>query len=324
VTASSTIGSIASFNPFTPITPLDNDDVDDEQADTPDDAGHLATPHHPHPPLLSIAMNRTLVIVDRVGDIDEPKVPHQLAAAGQIEFGGNRPTRSSVAAHESDRVGENDHTEAVQRSPDSDPFEYDDNTSTQSSVEHHESVNSSNQVEDSNDTNVAQHLPTSDESYSDGISPTNPNTDNQEETVYPNAVQQSTMSDQPESPGSNSSTATMIDPHENDDANVLQPSSTSERSESDGSITADSTTVDTTPNPALTTPSSTEFSLNRFDKIVQALADLSPPATFDGDIVVPVDQDLKLHICEKGYDASFKHEEDDEDGEPRQIDESKE
>lgn len=298
VTASSTIGSIASPDPSTP-----NLQRDGEVAEyTPAGQDDIATPPTQPFSRLSISARRTLDLVDRVGNTDEPKVPHQLAASAQIESGDTLSSPPSVVTHGS--LGEDDHTEAVERSPDSDPFEYDDNASTQSSVEHHESGNSSNQVDDCNDTNVAQQLPTSDESYSDGISPINPHTVDQEETVYSNAVQQSTISDGPESP--------------------VQPSSTSERSESDGSITADSATVDTTPTPALTPPSPTEFSLNQFNPIVQALADLSPPSTFDGDIVVPVGQDLKLYICEKGYDASFKHEEDDEDGEVPEIDGSKE
>jgi len=210
-------------------------------------------------------------------------------------------------------------TGGVQRSPDSDPFEFDDSGSTHSSGAPHELSTHSDQEEEDNDANanVAQQLPTSDESYSDSTLPTNPNTIDQEDTVHSNAVQQSTISDQLESPGSHSTSATTTDPDEHDDANVVQRSSTSDQSEFTGSDTADSTTVDTTPIPA-------EFSLNQFVPVVQALSDLSPPFTFDGDIVMPDGQDLKLYICEKGHDASFNNEEDDEDGEAPQIHESKE
>jgi hypothetical protein len=200
VTPSSTIGSIASFNPFTPITPLDNDDVDDEQADTPDDAGHLATPHHPHPIPSSMAINRTLDIVDRVGDINEPKVPHQLAAAGQIESGGAVSSSPSVVAHGplalSVHAGANDQTEGVHQSPDSDPFEYDDSVSTHSPVASPECSTHSDQVDDNIDASVAQQLPTSDQSYSDGTLPTNPTTDEPVEDDDPSAVRRSSTSDQ--------------------------------------------------------------------------------------------------------------------------------
>lgn len=86
------------------------------------------------------------------------------------------------------------------------------------------------------------------------------------------------------------------------------------------------TTESSMANPVSTPPATApaEFSIDLVYPIVQALADLSPPFTFDGDIVMPDGHDLKLFICEKGYDASSRHEEDDEDGVAQRIDVSKE
>jgi hypothetical protein len=171
-TAQSTIRSIASPVPSTP-----NLQRDGEVAEyTPAGQDDIATPPTQPFSRLSISARRTLDLGNRVGDTDEPKVPHQLAASAQIESGGTVSSPPSVVTHGS--LGADDHTEAVQRSPDSDPFEFDDNASTHSSVASHEPSTPSDQVGADDDANVAQHLPTSDQSYSD-----------QEETVYSNVVQ---------------------------------------------------------------------------------------------------------------------------------------
>ena len=301
VTASSTIGSIASSNPFTPITPSDIDDVDDEQADTPDDAGHLATPHHPHPPPSSVAMNRTLDIVDRVEGIDQPKVPHQLAASAQIDSDGILSSELPVVTHPplipSAYVETNDRNE----SPNSDPFEYDDDTSTRSPVASHELSTHSGQAEENNDADVAQHLPTSNQSYSNGLLPTDPTTNNPGEDEYPNGVQRSSTSEESESTGTHLTNAAPVVPEEYHDPNAVQQPSTLDQSDSTGSIHAYPTTVD--PTPTLTPPA--HFSLEQFQPLVHALAQLSYPFTFDGDIVMPDDQHLKLQIWQKEYKPSF-------------------
>jgi hypothetical protein len=303
VTASSTMGDIVSLNPSTPITPQDND-VDDEYedfspqsaTDTPAGQGRLVTPQTQHLSRLSISALPTRDNMDQVKESDEPKVTQQLMTSNSFVPGDTLSSPSSVVTHgllaPSMHVGANAQTDAVHQSPDSDPFEFDDNVSPQPSVEHHEPLNHSDHIEADDRANV---------------------------------VQLSSNSDLSNSSSDFSTNATTTDPEENDDTDgVVQHSPTSHQSEISGSTTADSTTVDTTPTPALTTPSPAEFSLDQFEPIVRALADLSPPSTFDGDIVMPDGQDLKLYICEKGYDASFKHEEDDEDGQARPIDESKE
>jgi hypothetical protein len=292
IPGSSTMRSIASNIPSTPITPQDNDtDVDEEQAESPDDVGHLATPQHPHPPPSSIAINRTLDLVDQVGDIEEPKVPHQLAAPGQIQSGDNPLTHPAVVAqddhHQLNEVEANDQTEGVQPSPNSDPFEFDDNFLTQSSVPTREPVDHSDLVEENDDTDDVEY---------------------------------STFSDQSESGSSFSTNITTAHLEENDNSNVVEQLPTSDQSDSTGSLPTDPTTVE--PTPTLTPLA--EFALDQFDALVRALTELSPPFTFDGDIVMPDGQDLKLYVCEKGYDASFKHEEDDEDDQTQHIDESKE
>ena len=312
VTASSTTGDIVSPNPSTPNLEREGNVVDD----TPAGQDDIATPPTQHVTRSSVALHRTLEPMSRAGN-DDSKVAENLPTLEPFVPGDTLSSPSSVVTHPplipSACVEANDRNE----SPSSDPFEYDDDTSTHSPGASHEHPAHSDQVEENIDTNVAQQLPTSDQSYSDGTLPTNPNTIDQEDAVYSNAVQQSTISDQLESPGSHSTTATTTDSDENDDANVVQRSSTSDQSESPGSITADSATVDTTPTPA-------DFSLDQFVPVVQALSYLSPPFTFDGDIVMPDGQDLKLYICEKGHDASFNNEENDEDGEAQEFDESKE
>lgn len=305
VTASSTVGSIVYPNPSTPNLERDGNVVDE----TPAGQDDIATPQIQPLSRVSISSHRTLNLGDRVEGIDEPKVPHHLAASAQIESGGTVSSSPSVVTHRSlapsVHFGTNDPTEGVHPSPDSDPFEFDGSVSSESPVASHEPSIPSDQIGENDDANVAQHLSTSDQSYPDDTLPSNPDAVDPEDNVYSNVVQQSTISDQVESSGSHSTTATTTDSDENDDADVVQRSSTSEQSESTGSITADSTTVDTTTTPALTTPSPAEFSLNRFDTFVQALADLSPPATFDGDIVMPDDGELKLQIWQKGYKPSF-------------------
>jgi hypothetical protein len=307
MTASTTIGSIASINPFTPITPLDNDDVDDdEQADSPDDAGHLATPHHPHPIPSSIALNRTLDIVDRVGDIDEPKVPHQLAAAGQIESGGTLPPSSSVVTHEplipSAQVETNDQTESVRQSPDSDQFEFDVHAPAQFSIEHHELVSASNQMEANDQTEVDRRSTTSDQSNTSSSLSTNVTTPSQEEFHDSDSVQQSSTSDQSGSTGSIPTNPTTADPMENGGTSVVQRSLTSEQSEDAGALPTNTTAVEL--SSILTPPA--KFALDQFDALVHAFAGLSSPFTYDGDIVMPEDQNLKLYVCEKGYNPEFK------------------
>jgi hypothetical protein len=334
VTASSTMGDIVSLNPSTPITPQDND-VDDEYedfspqsaTDTPAGQGRLVTPQTQHLSRLSISALPTRDNMDQVKESDEPKVTQQLMTSNSFVPGDTLSSPSSVVTHgllaPSMHVGANAQTDAVHQSPDSDPFEFDDNVSPQPSVEHHEPLNHSDHIEADDRANV-ELSSNSDLSNSSSDFSTNATTTDPEENDDTDGVQQSSISDRPDSPGSNSTTVTTTDPDENRDASVVQHSPTSHQSEISGSTTADSRTVDTTPTPALTTPSPAEFSLDQFEPIVRALADLSPPSTFDGDIVMPDGQDLKLYICEKGYDASFKHEEDDEDGQARPIDESKE
>ena len=295
VTASSTVGSIVSPIPSTPNLERGSNAVDD----TPAGQDDIATPPTQPFSRLSISARRTLDLGNRVGDTNEPKVPHQLAASAQIESGGTVSSPPSVVTHGS--LGADDHTEAVKRSPDSDPFEYDDNVSTQSSVEHHESVNSSNQVDDCNDTNVAQQLLTSDESYSDGILSTNPTTNEPVEDDDPNAVQHPFTSDQSEPTGTLPSNAATVVPGEHHDPNAVQQPSTLDQFDSTGSILAYPATVD--PTPTLTPPA--HFPLEQFQPLVHALAQLSYPFTFDGDIVMPDDQHLELQIWQKGYQPSF-------------------
>jgi hypothetical protein len=280
------MGSLGSIEPSTPNLHRDGNVVDD----TP--AGHddIATP--PTQPLsqLSISGCRNFDLEDQGGN-DEPKVPHQLAAPGQIESRGNQTTRPSGAIdellHHSDQVKPDNKTEGVQQSPNSDPFEFDDNFFTQSSVPTREPVDHSDVVEDNDDTDDVEY---------------------------------STFSDQSESGSSFSTNITAAHLEENDASNVVEQLPTLDPSDSTGSLPTNPTTVE--PTPTLTPPA--EFALDQLDALVHALAKLSSPFTFDGDIVMPDGQDLKLYVCEKGYDASFKHEEDDEDDQTPQIDESKE
>lgn len=302
MTASSTVDSIVYPNPSTPNLERDGNVVDE----TPAGQDDIATPQIQ--PLLrsSISTHRTLDLGDRVGDVDGPKVPHQLAASAQIESGGTVSSTPSVVTHgslaPSVHAGTNEPTEGVHPSPDSDPFEFDDDIPTPSSVEHHDPIHPSDQVGADDHNEGVLGSTTSDQSNTDSSLSSNVTTAEAEENVDPDVVQQSSStSDQSGSIGSIPTEPTTADPVEHGGTNVVQRSSTSDQSESDVSIPTSPTTVDT--NPTLTLPA--HFPFEQFQPLVHALSQLSYPSTFDGDIVMPDDEHLKLQIWHKGYKPSF-------------------
>jgi len=296
--ASSTIGNSESVDPTTPNLHHDGD-VDDH---TPTGADEIATPPTQHDSRLSISVRRTLHVEDQ-GESDEPKVSHRLAALGHIGSDVNRPTRSSAAIRESVhgfvQVEAISHTEGVERSPDSDPFEVDDQVHTQSPVAAHGPVDHSDHSEANDQKEVVQQSsPSGQSSSSSSLSANAAIVD-----PDPDYSLQSSTPVQPEFTGSLTTNSTTFDPEKDVVTTAGQRCSTSDRSETNGSLTVNSTTVDPSSIPSSSPPA--EFTIDPFDPIVQALADLSPPFTFHGDIVMPDDQDLKLFIWEKGYLPSF-------------------
>ena len=186
------------------------------------------------------------------------------------------------------------HTEGVERSPE---FEVDEYIPIQPSVATQGPVDHSDQVE-ANDQNEVVQQPSPSDQF---ISRSNLSVSATMADSGPHHSQQSSIWDQLESTGRLTPNSTTFDPDVVPTA--VQRCSISDRSETNGSLTVNSTTVDPSSIPSSSPPA--ELTIDQFDPIVQALADLSPPFTFDGDIAMPDDRDLKLFIWEKGYLPSF-------------------